>query len=60
MINIAKEKNKKLIWLKVMDSSKDAIEFYKKMGFEICGTAHLNFEMMKPEYREMYVMRKLL
>jgi GNAT superfamily N-acetyltransferase len=57
---IAQEKNKKLIWLKVMDSSSATIQFYKKMGFEICGTAHLNFEMMKPEYRGMYVMKKLL
>jgi len=57
---IAKAKDKKLIWLKVMDSSTDAIEFYKKMGFEICGDAHLNFEMMKPEFRGMYVMKKLL
>jgi GNAT superfamily N-acetyltransferase len=60
IIKIAKEKNKKLIWLKVMDSSTDATEFYKKMGFETCGTAHLNFEMMKPEYRGMFVMKKLL
>jgi diamine N-acetyltransferase len=60
MIKIAKEKSKKLIWLKAMDSSKDVVEFYKKMGFEICGTAHLNFEMMKPECRGMYMMRKLL
>jgi ribosomal protein S18 acetylase RimI-like enzyme len=58
--NIATENDKKLIWLKAMDSSTDAIEFYKKMKFEICGTAHLNFEMMKPEYRGMYIMKKLL
>jgi ribosomal protein S18 acetylase RimI-like enzyme len=59
-INIAKETDKKLIWLKVMDSSTDAIGFYKKMKFEVCGTAHLNFEVMKPEYRGMYVMKKML
>ncbi|SRR6266536_39652 len=60
IMEIAKEKNKKLIWLKVMDSSTAAIQFYKKMGFEICGTYHLPFEKMKPEYRGMYVMKKLL
>ena len=60
IVKIAIDKDKKLIWLKVMDSSTDTIEFYKKMGFETCGAAHLNFEMMKPEYRGMYVMKKLL
>lgn len=58
VVNIAKQHDKKLIWLKVMDSSSGPISFYKKMGFEICGTAHLNFETMKPELRGMYVMKR--
>src|SRR4029079_12239669 len=47
----AKQKNKKLIWLKVMDSSTAPINFYKKNGFEICGTTNLDFEQMKKEFR---------
>ncbi len=57
---VAVEKNKQLIWLKVMDSSTEAIRFYRKMGFEIWGTYHLDFPQMKEEFRGMYVMKKML
>ncbi len=57
---IAAQKNKQLIWLKVMDSSLEAIKFYTKMGFEICGTYHLDFPQMKEEFRGMFVMKKML
>jgi len=60
VFQIAKEQNKNLVWLKVMDSSTDAIGFYKNNGFEICGTHHLDFPEMKEEFRGMYVMRKFL
>jgi len=60
VFQIAKEQNKNLVWLKVMDSSTDAISFYKNNGFEICGTHHLDFPEMKEEFRGMYVMRKFL
>jgi GNAT superfamily N-acetyltransferase len=56
----AKEFNKKLVWLKVMDSSSDAIRFYKNNGFQICGTYHLDFSEMKEEFRVMYIMQKFL
>jgi len=56
--NIAAEYNKQAVWLKVMDSSEGPITFYKKHGFEICGTFHLDFEQMKEEVRGMYVMKK--
>ena len=55
---IAIQQHKKVIWLKAMDSSKDAIAFYEKMGFQLCGTHYLNFEPMKKEYRGMVVMKK--
>lgn len=58
VMDIAKQQNKKLVWLKVMDSSADAIRFYKKMGFKICGDALLDFEMMKPELRGMYLLKR--
>jgi ribosomal protein S18 acetylase RimI-like enzyme len=56
--NIALAKHKKCIWLKVMDSSNEAIAFYKKTGFEICGTYVLPFTQMKEEYRGMFIMQK--
>ncbi len=40
-----------------MDSSTAAIAFYKKFGFEVCGTYHLNFPQMKEELRGMYIMK---
>ena len=57
---VAAEKSKKIIWLKAMDSSAEAISFYTKMGFEICGTAHLDFPQMKEEFKGMFVMKKVL
>lgn len=59
-IDLAIAKNKKIIWLKVMDSSAGPIAFYQKNGFEICGTHYLNFPQMKEEFRGMYIMRKSL
>lgn len=56
----AKQFNKKIIWLKVMDSSTGPVSFYQKMGFEICGTTKLTYELMKPELRGMYIMKKSL
>ncbi|GAB3203857.1 GNAT superfamily N-acetyltransferase [Pontibacter aydingkolensis] len=52
----AQSLNKKVIWLKAMDSSK-SVDFYEQNGFEKCGTYTLDFEVMKEEYRGMYVMR---
>ncbi|WP_439881816.1 GNAT family N-acetyltransferase [Pontibacter sp. MBLB2868] len=52
----ARERNKKVIWLKAMDSSK-SVDFYEQNGFEKCGTHTLDFEAMKEEYRGMYVMK---
>jgi GNAT superfamily N-acetyltransferase len=60
VMDIAKQCNKKLIWLKVMDSSADAIAFYKKMGFEIFDVTRLDFEKMKPELRGMYLLKREL
>jgi ribosomal protein S18 acetylase RimI-like enzyme len=55
---IAKENNKQMIFLKAMDSSADAIAFYQKMGYTICGTWVLPFEQMKEEYRGMVILSK--
>lgn len=56
----AKERNKRVVWLKAMDSSHDAIWFYEQNGYHHCGTYTLDFEAMKPEYRGMVVMKKEL
>ena len=58
VFQIAKEQNKDFVWLKVMDSSADAIRFYKNYGFEIWGKHFLEFPEMKEEFRGMYIMKK--
>lgn len=55
--DLARSNNKEVVWLKAMDTSADAIGFYKKMGFRNCGIMRLNFEKMKPEMRGMISMR---
>ncbi len=56
--NIAREHNKQMLFLKAMDSSADAIAFYQKMGYTLCGTWVLPFEQMKEEYRGMVILSK--
>ena len=51
------QKNSSLV-LKAMDSSKDAIAFYEKMGFEIIASSTLSFELMKPVFRGMVTLQK--
>ncbi|PRY14271.1 spermine/spermidine N-acetyltransferase [Pontibacter ummariensis] len=58
-VAFAKERNKRMIWLKAMDSSK-SVDFYEQNGFQKCGTYRLDFEAMKPEYRGMYVLKREL
>ena len=55
-VSFAQERNKCLIWLKAMDSSR-SVGFYQKNGFQLCGTYTLDFEQMKPDYRCMVVMK---
>jgi ribosomal protein S18 acetylase RimI-like enzyme len=57
----AKEFKKSIIFLKTMDSSKEAIEFYIKLGFSICGSLQLPmpaFSLMKEEYRGMFILKR--
>lgn len=58
-VQFAKERNKKVVWLKAMDSSR-SVNFYEKNGFRKCGTFMLDFPQMKEEYRGMYVMSRAL
>jgi diamine N-acetyltransferase len=59
-IEMTRQQGKNYVWLKAMDSSKDAIRFYESLGFEICGTSHLDFEQMKTEYLGMVSMKLAL
>jgi hypothetical protein len=43
-----------------MDSSVDSIAFYRKNGFETCGTHQLEFPLMIEQFRGMVVMKKYL
>lgn len=59
----AQELKKDFIFLKAMDTSNDAIAFYKKLGYVICGSLQLpmpEFELMKKELRGMVIMKKEL
>ena len=58
---IAHQLKKDIIFLKAMDSSTDAIEFYKKLGYGICGRLTLPlpaFQLMKKEYRGMVILKR--
>jgi ribosomal protein S18 acetylase RimI-like enzyme len=60
-MNRARELKKDIIFLKVMDSSSDAFEFYTKLGYETCGRLQLplpTFHLMKEEYRGMVIFKK--
>jgi len=51
--------NKKVIWLKTMDSS-NAATFYQCCGYEICGQTRLNVAGIYPELQGQLIMKKLL
>lgn len=60
-MNRARELKKDIVFLKAMDSGLDALEFYKKMGYQICGRVQLplpTFHLMKEEYRGMLILKK--
>ncbi|RIV23585.1 GNAT family N-acetyltransferase [Fibrisoma montanum] len=60
VVDYARQLGKELIWLKAMDTSHDAIAFYERMGFVVCGTDRLTFDVMKEDVRGMVVMRRPL
>jgi len=57
VFDYARKKNKTLVWLKAMDSSK-AVDFYKKQDFFICNEYYLTFPTMKNEFKKILVMCK--
>lgn len=56
----ALKNNNKLLWLKVMDTQNQALNFYKKQGFNISGTTTLDFDLLHKHLRGMYIMSKEL
>lgn len=56
-IEIAKEKNKKVIWLGVWENNENALSFYKKFGFEQFG--HHIF-MLGDDAQTDFLMKKSL
>ena len=63
VLDIAKSYQKEYIFLKAMDTSELALQFYKKMGFEIVGAFRLSdttFKLMKAEYRGMCILKRLI
>ncbi len=51
----AKQRDKRLIWLKAMDTS-PAVEFYKKRGFQVTRETELDYLHIRSEFKKMYVM----
>ncbi|MDE3143137.1 MAG: GNAT family N-acetyltransferase [Bacteroidota bacterium] len=61
VFDIAKQQKKDIVFLKAMDTSFDAIAFYRKLGFELCGTFQLpmpTFKLMKAAFRGMVILKK--
>ena len=49
-----------LIWLEAMDTQEQALQFYKKLGYEISSDFRLTFELMYEHLRGMHKMYKTL
>ena len=58
--NCAKQNGCNLIWLKVMDTQKQALRFYEKQGYKLGEPTNLDFELIHPNLRGMYTMYKLI
>lgn len=56
--NRAEELKRECVWLTAMDTSDKPVAAYKRAGFAIHSRAQLDFELMKEEFRGMFVMKK--
>lgn len=57
---VARQHHQNLVFLKAMDTSLDAIGFYRKMGYLECGRLVLPFDNMKEMYRGMVILCKTI
>ncbi len=58
--NKVKQKGNTLIWLKAMDSQKQALRFYEKHSYTYGTKTQLDFELIHPNLRGMHTLHKLL
>jgi GNAT superfamily N-acetyltransferase len=56
----AKRKGHTCIWLKAMDSQKQALRFYEKQGYKYSHRIQLDFDLMHPHFRGMHTLCKQL
>ena len=57
VIDLAKKRNKTIVWLKAMNSSQ-SVKFYKTNQFEIIDEMILPYEFMKDEFRKILTMSR--
>ena len=57
-VSDGRDVGRRVLWLKAMDTSDDAIAFYEKMGFAKFGGERLDYELLKPELRGMFWMKR--
>ncbi|MEM1119770.1 MAG: GNAT family N-acetyltransferase, partial [Bacteroidota bacterium] len=55
----AQKLHKKVLWLKVMDSS-SAITFYEKCGYTAVGETKLDVDGVYPKFQRQLIMQKIL
>ena len=55
----AKKLNRKIVWLKTMDSS-TAVSFYEKCGYKVSGETRLNVEEIQPQFQRQLIMEKII
>lgn len=56
VIKIIKKKGKQLLFLGVLNTNKDAIEFYEKIGFKFHSMTYLKYDLFKEELKELNYM----
>ncbi len=56
-ISLARDMDKDVVWLKVMDSNPKTIGFYESLGFEKAATETLDLPHLKQEMSGMFVMK---
>jgi len=56
----AVKNNSSLLWLEAMDTQEQALQFYKKLGYQISSDLSLTFELMQTNFRGMHRMYLVL
>lgn len=58
VLDIARDNGSEILWLDCMNSKHQALNYYLKYGFVKGELSYLNFELLKDEYRGIYLMWK--